>query len=580
MHITVVVGGGNGGGGGIGGDQWTPAKTIVENVGGSGGKALSNSSTLNKLYLGGSGGRGHANDLDEYAAGNGGGIIIITASSIQSNGYLIKSNGGNAVEPVSAAKSYDGLSGGGAGGTILLNINNIATPLNLQSTGGKGGDQLSVENRLGSGAGAGGGLIAISQGSKPSNLNYNLNGGLNGVNTAFGNDPHGATPGSDGVFLTGFNAKFSKTPFQKSIDSIKITQALLHDCKIVDFKGAGYPQPTSVTSWIWNLGDGNTGNSQNLSHTYTASGNFKVSLNGMDINGCKDSATTTVAINDINLTKSKDTALCGSSSVKIFASGGTSYSWTPATSLSNASIENPVVTPLSSTKYFVTVTNPDGCSKEDSVNIIVNSLPLISKSNDTIICKNSRAPHLASGGTTYTWSPASSLNNPNIANPVASPATTTTYNVKVTNVDDCSQTASINVNIKPVPIITKSNDTTICNKASAKIFVTGGNSYSWTPTSTLNNSASPNPIATPTSTTVYHVKITDVNSCVFNDSIKINVRPAAVFSISPDNSVCARNSQQLSASGGDTYLWGPASFLDNPNVSNPIASPNKRQPIP
>ncbi|MBS1623091.1 MAG: T9SS type A sorting domain-containing protein, partial [Bacteroidetes bacterium] len=53
---------------------------------------------------------------------------------------------------------------------------------------------------------------------------------------------------------------------------------------------------------------------------------------------------------------------------------------------------------------------------------------------DTTICGGNQVQLLATGGTgTYTWTPSASLNNANIANPVASPATTTSYIVSSGN---------------------------------------------------------------------------------------------------------------------------------------------------
>jgi len=199
---------------------------------------------------------------------------------------------------------------------------------------------------------------------------------------------------------------------------------------------------------------------------------------------------------------------------------------------------------------------------------------VVVESNDTSICANSKAQLLVNGGSSYTWTPASTLNDANIANPQASPVSTTSYQVKVTNAEGCSETASIKVNVKPIPVITKSNDSAICKNTSVKLFVTGGTSYKWFPNSSLDNSSAATAIASPSETTLYHIDIVDINSCIYHDSIKISVRPAAVFSVSPDNSVCAKQSQQLAASGGDSYLWTPALFLDDPNVSNPVATPN------
>jgi gliding motility-associated-like protein len=305
--------------------------------------------------------------------------------------------------------------------------------------------------------------------------------------------------------------------------------------------------------------------------TPLASTKYFVTVSNPD--GCSKTDSINITVNSLpTVSKSNDSSICQNSTAKLWANGGSSYSWTPSTGLNNSSIAAPTATLSVSKKYYVTVTNTAGCSKKDSINILVNSLPVITKSNDTSICINSSASLFANGGSSYLWSPAATINNDNIANPVARPVGTTTYNVKVTNANGCSGTASIIVTVKPFPAITKSNDSAICKNTSVNLFVTGGSSYKWFPNSSLDNSSNATAVASPSETTLYHIDITDINSCIYHDSIKISVRPPAIFSVSADNSVCAKTSEQLTASGGDSYLWSPALFLDNPNVSNPVAT--------
>src|SRR5690606_21986351 len=92
-HNSGGGGGSNGGAGGQGGDQWEVQDNLPEIVGGKGGKPLLNNPVINKLFLGGGGGMGHGNDQKEFPAGNGGGIIIISAGSLTGNNHLIKANG-------------------------------------------------------------------------------------------------------------------------------------------------------------------------------------------------------------------------------------------------------------------------------------------------------------------------------------------------------------------------------------------------------------------------------------------------------------------------------------------------------
>jgi gliding motility-associated-like protein len=308
--------------------------------------------------------------------------------------------------------------------------------------------------------------------------------------------------------------------------------------------------------------------------TLSATTTYYITVSNAD--GCSKTDSVKITVNTLPvIKKSNDTSICANSTVFLFASGGTSYSWFPATGLDNNLISNPKATPSSTTKYYLTVANSAGCDQKDSVKIAVNSLPSISKSNDTSICMNSNVPLFASGGTSYSWSPASSLSNSNIGNPIAKPSMNTVYNVKVTNDEGCSQTASIIVNIKPVAVIAVSPDTIICHNTSVKIFAAGGNGYIWSPAATLNDASAADPLASPQNTTIYYVKITDAQSCVYNDSIKVSVRPASVFSVSADEQICKNANQQLNASGGDIYTWSPANSLDNSNINNPVASPDQ-----
>ena len=57
-------------------------------------------------------------------------------------------------------------------------------------------------------------------------------------------------------------------------------------------------------------------------------------------------------------------------------STGTSYLWTPATGLDCYTCESPIATPATNTSYVVEITDIFGCKNYDTVNIIVEYLPL------------------------------------------------------------------------------------------------------------------------------------------------------------------------------------------------------------
>ena len=359
-----------------------------------------------------------------------------------------------------------------------------------------------------------------------------------------------------------------------NIDSVRIEDSI-YNCYAVDFKGLAFTNTFPIINWSWNFGDVRYSDSQNVTHTYARPGVKFVKLIVTDINGCQDSIIKVVIITQVNIRKRADTSLCGSSPVKMFATGGSNYSWSPAASLDDPNIPNPVATPLSTTTYNLTVSNPEGCINTASVRITVNSFPVVTKSNDTSVCQNSKVQLLAGGGVSYNWTPVNSLNNPKIANPIAKPLSTTFYKVKVTNLAGCSTIDSILVAIKPVPVITKSDDTGVCiDNTTVKLFVTGGISYSWSPSSTLDNTASATPVASPLSTTVYHVVITDSQLCNYDDSVKVTVHPLPTIYLSKLNDInCSIPATQLFASGAQDYIWTPSIGLNNTEISNPIASP-------
>ena len=106
---------------------------------------------------------------------------------------------------------------------------------------------------------------------------------------------------------------------------------------------------------------------------------------------------------------------------------------------------------------------------------------------------------------TYSWSPATGLNNPNIANPIANPAVTTTYTLTVKD-GSCSAIDMVTVNVSNQ---NNTVDTTIACGSSIMFNASGGISYSWNPTSGLNNPNIANPTCTPQYSSSYTVTITN-----------------------------------------------------------------------
>jgi gliding motility-associated-like protein len=206
--------------------------------------------------------------------------------------------------------------------------------------------------------------------------------------------------------------------------------------------------------------------------------------------------------------------------------------------------------------------------KRDSVVISIDK-PVIKASNDTLVCAGSNVQLTAAGAATYNWLPAAGLSNAAISNPIAAAANTTQYIVTGITAKGCAAADTVIVTTKPLPVITKTPDTVICNNTNVQLFVSGGISYQWSPAAGLSNIAIPNPVASPVNTTAYNVIVTGANSCIKTDSVKITVRPKPVFTVSPADTTCLNTAVQLKASGGDVYSWSPAAMVSNAAIAAP-----------
>lgn len=326
--------------------------------------------------------------------------------------------------------------------------------------------------------------------------------------------------------------------------------------------------------------------SQNPTVSPTTSTTFYVTVND-GFNNVNSSVAVTV--NPLPVANAgSDAQICQGKSTNLSASGGGSYSWSPSTGLSATNISNPVASPGSTSTYIVTVTSAAGCSATDNITITVNSNPVANAGIDASFCAGSSQNLSASGGNSYAWSPSTGLSSTVISNPVASPSSSTTYVVTVTNSSGCTATDNVLVTVNALPTINAGTDVSIPNGTATSLSGTasgGSGSYSitWSPGSLLNNPNILNPTTINLSTTtIFTLAVTDnVTGCQQSDQIVVTVTGGALNSsanASP-STICAGESVQLFAlvSGGSgiyTYSWSsnPAGFTSA--SSSPTVSPS------
>jgi hypothetical protein len=213
---NVDAGGGGGANGavaGMGGMQWTDcADALAAQTQGIAGASLAAyySNALNRIYMGGAGGGGHAgaNVTGGGAGANGGGIIIVSVANIIGSGGSILSKGNAAIN---VSGQWAG-GGGGAGGTILLKYQGVSGSIPVSTSGGNGAPAYWPD-QLGPGGGGSGGVLWISGASIPAAITYTMAGGTYGTLNNDGITNWGATAGAAGISITGLSMPaISATP--------------------------------------------------------------------------------------------------------------------------------------------------------------------------------------------------------------------------------------------------------------------------------------------------------------------------------------------------------------------------------
>lgn len=109
------------------------------------------------------------------------------------------------------------------------------------------------------------------------------------------------------------------------------------------------------------------------------------------------------------------------------------------------------------------------------------------------------------------------------------------------------------------------DDVVICPEGQFQLKVSGGKSYSWSPTTGLSNPNIPNPIASPDTTTTYIVDVLDACNNPFSDSITVFIDGDTVFfELGADTTICEDSPITLDATSYGTtsveYQWSNGSI--------------------
>ena len=340
-----------------------------------------------------------------------------------------------------------------------------------------------------------------------------------------------------------------------------------------------------VSAWIWNFGDQTTdadsSHLRNPTWKYSDTGMKNVQFIVANSKGCRDTVSQVIHMTDKPpiFLPFHDTLICNIDTLQLRAEGYGTFSWNPLPTLINPNSPDPLVFPKTSTYYAVTLYQA-GCVSQDSVQVNVVDHVTLNPGNDSTICLGDTVTLNPSGdGLYFSWSPATSLDDPTVKNPHAFPFATTTYAVKA-SIGKCFTTGIVNITTVPYPLSNAGQNVFICYQDTTQLQgIAEGIRFNWIPATYLSNAAVLNPKAFPPQTTVYQLLAYDTLGCPKPgiSQVIVEVSPPIIAFAGNDTAIVIGQPLQLHGSGAPSFLWSPSFALDRNDIADPVAQLTENQ---
>ena len=349
---------------------------------------------------------------------------------------------------------------------------------------------------------------------------------------------------------------------------------------------------SSQTAISWNFGDGTTSTQWEPYHIYANTGYYEVTLVVQDLGSCNTADTLRKRILVLANTSSTlpTVPVCEGDFAEIGLppSVGVNYLWSPAESLSNSSLSNPIATPTLSTTYTL-IASTSACVDTLTQYVEVHTLDA-TLTGDSLICLGGTATLTitAQSADIYhiEWSEFADFQQllATETNTIeVTPASTRTYYARVTT-DQCTRIYPFTVTVIQV-IISGNQDYLRCFEDYLEVGVTcsGGippYQYAWQLGDGSTYSGE-NPHVTPQHSTTYEVTVTDALGCTATAGGFLTVRegtfPEELDAWCEPCLVVAYREANLHATdygSGYTYQWSPSNDMTTPNLPNTIVTPD------
>lgn len=355
---------------------------------------------------------------------------------------------------------------------------------------------------------------------------------------------------------------------------------------------------TSTT--IWDFGNGDTKQDRTkateMSYTYRREGEFTPTLVLKDDYGCTVNIVSKKKLRVARMVPyfgvDKTTVCDGAGRVALNDSVYTSsnspltnfyWTFTDAAQTVTKGVGDTFI-PVAKGNYKINfyASNTFGCVVKDSVNVNVLDHPVITGTEDKLICKGEQvALNLDGNPAKVEWSPSNTLNASNTMSVLAKPQVTTQYIVKAYNYPQCPVYDTVNVTVKTTLDARAYPDTNICIGDTVQLHAISENTslnttkITWVAAPTLSDVNVPDPLAYPRSNATYYAIIENGKCQMQKLPVTVNVKPLPTVDAGEDHIIIRGQEVQIDATSPNRvdYIWSPDYKLSCTNCATPMASP-------
>jgi hypothetical protein len=169
-------------------------------------------------------------------------------------------------------------------------------------------------------------------------------------------------------YNNGCVASKSNTNFNKKSNS---DLTITGDTEICEGESTTLSASGGSGNYKWFVNNNEVGSDSSLTISNLNKGENQIAVIDID-NTCSSGGSTVVTVKEeITANAGNDISIKNGTSTQLQGSGGSIYSWSPSTGLSNTNISNPIASPSETTTYTLTTTK-NGCSDTDDVTVTVS----------------------------------------------------------------------------------------------------------------------------------------------------------------------------------------------------------------